>query len=87
MAFMFDRLQSAFLSIGFLHADNPDHIMFAFRRLLGRAQMEERDVRILLALARQIEWYGRDGWKAAQPQRRAFRPAPEGAGEDLDIAD
>jgi tRNA/rRNA methyltransferase len=60
---MFQRLQTAFLKIGFLHADNPDHIMFAFRRMLGRAQIEERDVRILLALARQIEWYGRDGWQ------------------------
>jgi len=60
--FMLERLQAAFLSIGFLHADNPDHIMFAFRRMLGRAQMEERDVRILLALARQIQWFGRGGW-------------------------
>ena len=67
--FMFERLQTAFLSIGFLHADNPDHIMFAFRRLLGRAQMEERDVRILLALARQIEWFGRGGWAVAAPAK------------------
>ncbi|MFI5366681.1 MAG: RNA methyltransferase [Candidatus Binatia bacterium] len=66
LAFLFERLEAAFLSIGFLHADNPDHIMFAFRRLLGRAQMEERDVRILLALARQIGWYGNGGWKVAQ---------------------
>lgn len=61
--FMFQRLQAAFLSIGFLHSDNPDHIMFALRRVLGRAQLEERDVRIWLALARQIEWYGRVGWR------------------------
>jgi tRNA/rRNA methyltransferase len=59
---MFRRLRSAFLSIGFLHADNPDHIMFAFRRLLGRACLDEREVRIFLALARQIEWFGRGGW-------------------------
>jgi tRNA/rRNA methyltransferase len=59
--FTLQRLQSAFLSIGFLHADNPDHIMYAFRRMLGRAQVEGRDVRILLALARQIEWFGRSG--------------------------
>jgi tRNA/rRNA methyltransferase len=59
--FAFERLQSAFLSIGFLHPDNPDHIMFAVRRMLGRAQLEERDVRILLALARQIEWFGSGG--------------------------
>jgi len=69
---MFERLQSAFLKIGFLHADNPDHIMFAFRRLLGRAELEERDVRIFLALARQIEWYGGDGWQVmAQKEKVA----------------
>jgi tRNA/rRNA methyltransferase len=68
--FMFHRLQTAFLSIGFLHADNPDHIMFAFRRMLGRARMEERDMRILLALARQIEWFGRGGWKVAAGKRQ-----------------
>ncbi len=56
---MFQHLQAAFLSIGFLHADNPDHIMFAFRRILGRAGLEEHDVQILLGLARQIEWFGR----------------------------
>lgn len=62
VAFMFQRLQAAFLSIGFLHRDNPDHIMFAFRRVLGRAQLEEQDVKIWLGLARQIEWFGRGGW-------------------------
>ncbi|MCK6555086.1 TrmJ/YjtD family RNA methyltransferase [Candidatus Binatia bacterium] len=57
------HLRAAFLSIGFLHRDNPDHIMFAFRRMFGRAGLDERDVRILLGLARQIEWFGRDGWR------------------------
>jgi tRNA/rRNA methyltransferase len=78
---MFERLQAAFLSIGYLHRDNPDHIMFAFRRLLGRAQMEERDVRILLALARQIEWFGRAGWrKVAAGGSPHADPLPEGEG-------
>jgi tRNA/rRNA methyltransferase len=57
--FLFERLQSAFLRIGFLNPQNPDHIMFALRRLFGRAELESSDVRILLGLARQIEWYGR----------------------------
>lgn len=61
--FMFQRLQQAFLAIGYLHDDNPDHIMFAYRRFLGRGQLDERDVRILLALARQVEWYGQGGWR------------------------
>lgn len=57
--FLFERLQSAFLRIGFLNPQNPDHIMFALRRVFGRAVLEGADVRILLGLARQIEWYGR----------------------------
>ena len=58
---MFQKLQAAFRSIGFLHPDNPDHIMYAFRRFLGRAQLEVRDVNILLGLARQIAWFGNGG--------------------------
>lgn len=67
--FLFRRLREAFLRIGFLHASNPDHIMFAFRRILGRAGLEPRDVRILLGLARQIEWYARGGWKVMEARQ------------------
>jgi hypothetical protein len=71
--FLFQRLQTAFLRIGYLHETNPDHIMFAYRRFLGRAGLEERDVRILLALARQVEWFGAGGWKT-MAQRGAGLP-------------
>ena len=58
---MYEKLKHALLQIGFLHKDNPDHIMLALRRLFGRAGLEERDVRILLGMARQIEWYADRG--------------------------
>ncbi len=61
--FMLERLQAALLKIGFLNGQNPDHVMFALRRMLGRAGLGVRDVRILLGLARQIEWYARAGWE------------------------
>jgi tRNA/rRNA methyltransferase len=60
---MYEKLKSALLKVGFLHGDNPDHIMFALRRILGRAGLEDRDVRILLGMARQIEWYASGGWR------------------------
>ena len=60
---MYEKLKNALLQIGFLHKDNPEHIMLAFRRLFGRAGLEERDVRILLGMARQIEWYADRGWR------------------------
>lgn len=68
--FALTRLQESFLQIGFLHRENPDHIMFAFRRIFGRAGLEDRDVRILLGLARQIEWYGREGARRKVPPGR-----------------
>jgi TrmH family RNA methyltransferase len=77
---MFQKLQSAFRSIGFLHPDNPDHIMFAFRRFLGRAQLEPRDVRILLGLARQIEWFGNGGWRTRRHDPTLEAESRSGAG-------
>lgn len=66
----FERLRSALLAIGFLHPENPDHIMFALRRLFGRTGLEQREVRILLGMARQIEWYARGGWQTMQMKTR-----------------
>lgn len=67
---MLEHLQRALLKIGFLIPDNPAHIMLALRQLFGRTTLDEREVRIFLGLARQIEWYARtqapaeDGEKA-----------------------
>jgi tRNA/rRNA methyltransferase len=63
--FMFQRLQAALLSIGFLNPVNPEHIMFSLRRLLGQAVVDDRDVRIVLGMARQMEWCA----EAARRQR------------------
>jgi tRNA/rRNA methyltransferase len=62
---MYEHLQRALLRIGFLHPQNPEHLMFALRRLFGRARLDEQEVRILLGIARQIEWFARAGRKAA----------------------
>lgn len=74
---MYDKLQQALLKLGFLHRDNPDHIMMAFRRILGRAGLEDRDVRILLGLARQIDWYAIQGWRSqsSEPARHNTQSA------------
>lgn len=54
---MYDQLKATLLKIGFLDVNNPERLMFAFRRMLGRAALEKRDVRILRGLCRQIAWY------------------------------
>jgi tRNA/rRNA methyltransferase len=73
---MYEKLKQSLLKVGFLHKENPEHIMFAFRRILGRAGLEERDVRILLGMARQIEWYASDGWRyeLATPTVDSIKP-------------
>jgi tRNA/rRNA methyltransferase len=54
---MYAQLEEALLKIGFLHSQNAQHMMFAIRRLLGRAGMESPDVGVLRGIARQINWF------------------------------
>jgi tRNA/rRNA methyltransferase len=67
---LYDRMRSSLLKIGFLDSQNPEHMLFAFRRILGRTRLEERDVRILTGLFRQIEWYADQGWKVVQEKEK-----------------
>jgi tRNA/rRNA methyltransferase len=57
---LFDRMKKTLSEVGFLNPQNPEHILFGLRRILGRAGLEERDVRILSGLFRQVEWYCRN---------------------------
>jgi len=53
-------LQEVLLEIGYLNAQNPEHIMLDLRRLFGRAGLSERELRILRGMIRQIRWAGKD---------------------------
>ncbi len=67
---LFDRMRRSLLKIGYLDSQNPDHILLALRRVLGRAGLEEKDVRILIGLFRQLEWYADGGWRVAQDKAK-----------------
>lgn len=67
---LFDKMKTSLLEIGYLDPQNPEHILFAFRRIFGRGGLEEKDVRILIGLFRQIDWYSREGWKVAEEKKR-----------------
>jgi tRNA/rRNA methyltransferase len=54
---MYAQLEGALLDIGFLQPQNTDHMMFTFRRMLGRAGLEPSDVGVLRGIARQIAWF------------------------------
>lgn len=67
---LFDIMRTALLKIGFLDSENPEHMLLAFRRILGRAGLEDADVRIFTGLFRQIEWYADKGWKVIEDKEK-----------------
>ena len=52
---MFDHLETALTTIGFLNPANPKKLMSRLRRLFSRSQLETEEVNILRGIARQIE--------------------------------
>jgi tRNA/rRNA methyltransferase len=67
---LFDIMRHSLLKIGFLDSQNPEHMLLAFRRFLGRAGLEDKDVRILTGMFRQIEWYAEKGWKVVEDKEK-----------------
>jgi tRNA/rRNA methyltransferase len=67
---LFDIMRKSLLKIGFLDSENPEHMLLAFRRILGRAGLEDKDVRILTGMFRQIEWYANQGWKVVEEKEK-----------------
>jgi tRNA/rRNA methyltransferase len=53
---MFQHMRQTLLDIEFLDEQNPDHILRTFRRIFGRAGLNEREVRILHGLWSRIDW-------------------------------
>lgn len=54
---MFEHMEKTLLHIGFLDSNNPKRIMRGLRRLFGRSQMGEREVRIFQGIWSQMDWY------------------------------
>ena len=67
---LFDIMRNSLLKIGFLDSENPEHMLLALRRILGRAGLEDKDARILTGMFRQIEWYANHGWKVVEEKTR-----------------
>jgi tRNA/rRNA methyltransferase len=78
---MFAQLEQSLLGIGFLHAQNAQHMMFAIRRLLGRGGLEKTDVGILRGIARQIGW---SAGRHCAPENTAADQTTEPGAEDTD---
>jgi tRNA/rRNA methyltransferase len=66
---MYAALERALLAIGFLSPQNPAHVMMTLRDVLGRAGLDERELRILRGVARQISWFADGGDDIARAKR------------------
>lgn len=53
---MYGHMKTSLLECGFLNHQNPDHIMHTFRRIFGRAGLDNREVHLLRGLWRKVEW-------------------------------
>jgi len=62
-------LERGLLTVGFLSSDNPQHIMSTIRAMLGRALPDDRELRILRGISRQLEWFGSGGHEVARDKR------------------
>lgn len=71
---LFEIMRHSLLKIGFLDSENPEHMLLAFRRIFGRNGLEDKDVRILTGMFRQIEWYANQGWQVvAEKEKKGIK--------------
>ena len=54
---MFEHMEKTLLNIGFLDTENSKRIVRVLRRLLGRSEMEEREVQILQGIWSKMDWH------------------------------
>lgn len=53
---MFQHMRRTLTDIEYLDPQNPDHILRTFRRIFGRAGLDERETNILRGLWNRIDW-------------------------------
>jgi tRNA/rRNA methyltransferase len=68
---MMRRMSRALVAIGFLPADNPEHIMFTLRAILGRSGLNAHELDVLNGIARQIGWFADGGFETIEAKRRS----------------
>jgi tRNA/rRNA methyltransferase len=53
---LYAHMRETLLEVDYLDPQNPDHILRSFRAIFGRAQLDEREVRIIHGLFSKIDW-------------------------------
>jgi len=57
---MYAQIEKTLLRIGFLNPQNPAHIMMTLRRILSRAELDQREVTVMRGMMSQIDWAASD---------------------------
>lgn len=70
---LFARLFEALERVGFLYGQNPDHLKYALRHLLGRLDLGVNEADILIGMAQQILWYVEHHPQRIDPPARGRR--------------
>jgi len=60
---LIEKLQHALYTIGYLHPQKPDHLMFPIRAILSRAHLTRTEAQILIGLTQQIDEFATFGQK------------------------
>jgi len=55
---LWSKLEAGLIAVSFLHGDEAPAMMRRLRRMLGRAELDDDEVQILLGVARQMTWAG-----------------------------
>ena len=53
---LYRHMRRSLLDIGYLDPQNPEHILHSYRRIFGRAGLNDREVRILHGLFSRLDW-------------------------------
>ncbi len=78
---MFQAWYDTLLTIGFMKEDKAAHMMMGLRRILSRGSLSENDVKILMGIAKQAGWCGRQlqdtGWRPDRERESAGGAPPD----------
>jgi TrmH family RNA methyltransferase len=55
---LYGKLEAGLHAVSFLHGEEAAAVMRRFRRMLGRAALDDEEVQMLLGVARQMQWAG-----------------------------
>lgn len=53
---LYAQMERTLLRIGFLNPENPAHLMMTLRRILARAELDQREVAVMRGMMSQIDW-------------------------------